>query len=53
MLFRSQFAQLRGKTPAEVQRQKQAWMDEARRRFANDPKMLQKVLAYIDSHARS
>jgi hypothetical protein len=48
-----QFAQVRGKPAAEVQRQKQAWMDEARRRFANDPKMLQKVLAYIDSHAKS
>jgi hypothetical protein len=47
------FQRLRGKPPLEVQRQKQLWIDEARRRFTNDPKTLQKVISYIEAHARS
>lgn len=46
----AEFSKLRGRPAGEVQKQKQAWADEARRRFANDPKTLQKVLQYIDTH---
>jgi hypothetical protein len=43
----------RGKPPAEVQRQKQLLIEEAKKRFAGDPKTLQKLLQYIESHAQA
>jgi hypothetical protein len=47
-----QFAQLRGKSPADIQKQKQAWIEEAKRRFAGHPRVLQKVLEYIEAHTK-
>ena len=41
-----------GEPAGDVQKQKQLLLDEARRRFAGDPKTLQKVLEYIEGHAR-
>ncbi len=36
----------------DLQRRKQQLLDEAKRRFAKDPKTLQKVQEYIQAHAR-
>jgi hypothetical protein len=43
-------ARFQGKTKTDVQKEKQALEDDAKRRFASDPKTLQKVIAYIESH---
>jgi hypothetical protein len=45
-------AKFHGKAKADVQKDKQLLEDEARRRFASDPKTLQKVIAYIEAHAQ-
>jgi hypothetical protein len=45
-------ARFRGKSAAEIQRQKQQLVEDAKSRFAGDPKTLQKVLAYIETHAK-
>jgi hypothetical protein len=42
----------RGKSPAEIQKQKQMLIEEARKRFAGDPKTLQKLVQYIETHAQ-
>ena len=45
-------AKFRGKSPAEIQKEKQQLVDDARKRFASDPTTLKKVLAYLESHAK-
>jgi hypothetical protein len=41
-----------GKAKTDVDKKKQELIDEAKKRFANDPKTLDKVLKYIETHAR-
>ena len=42
----------RGKSPADVEKKKRELLDEAKRRFANQPKTLEKVQQYIEAHSR-
>jgi hypothetical protein len=42
-----------GKSKADVEKQKQDLLDQAKRRFAKDPKTLEKVQKYIMTHAPS
>jgi hypothetical protein len=42
-----------GKSKVDVEKKKQELLDEAKKRFANDPKTLEKVQKYIVTHAAS
>ncbi len=42
-----------GKSKADVEKKKQELLDEAKKRFARDPKTLEKVQKYIEAHAAS
>ncbi len=41
-----------GKQKVDIDKKKQELLEEAKKRFANDPKTLDKVLKYIESHAK-
>jgi hypothetical protein len=41
----------RGKSASEIDKQKRVLVQEAKTRFANNPKMQQKVIDYIEGHA--
>jgi hypothetical protein len=41
-----------GKQKVEIDKKKQELIDEAKKRFAKDPKTLDKVLKYIEAHAK-
>ena len=41
-----------GKAKSDVDKKKQELLEEAKKRFANDPKTLEKVQRYIEAHAK-
>jgi hypothetical protein len=41
-----------GKQKPDIDKKKQELIEEAKKRFANDPKTLDKVLKYLETHAR-
>ena len=41
-----------GRARPDVDKKKQELLEEAKRRFASDPKTLEKVRQYIESHAK-
>jgi hypothetical protein len=42
----------RGKSPAEAEKKKHELLEEAKRRFANQPRTLEKVQQYIEAHSK-